>query len=69
MDLESSGLSLEEKLIHSIDKNDANKVEQLLKEGKSASQEGGSFVMKHPFANRIVVNRKYANNEAQRLLL
>lgn len=33
MDLESSGLSLEEKLIYFIDRNDINNVERLLKEG------------------------------------
>lgn len=33
MDLESSGLSLEEKLIYFIDRNDLNNVERLLKEG------------------------------------
>lgn len=33
MDLESSGLTLEEKLIYFIDRNDINNVERLLKEG------------------------------------
>lgn len=35
MDLESTGLSLEEKLIYFIDRNDINNVERLLKEGIS----------------------------------